>query len=202
MNTTALNFLSREQMIEKMTAYMESKFKDFGPCKEEYLNSVAILRRELGDEPVDQMLDALNRRCEADILFCGNLGYQANLANFRDPVARTFLDTDFEQYLRVNVLAGMPQRDTAEREIDAFYHTLSEEQKAAYEAISSYMVYLELDLTKLAHYLGFMFANEMLYFTEPGYHSNYILTSAYSRSMEKWYGVEIESVVKHVFAAA
>lgn len=201
MNTTVLTIFNRKQMIEKMTDFMEKHFKDFGPCKEEFHNSVQILRREVGDEPVDKMLDALNRRCEADVFFCCNLGYQANLQNFRNPIARTFLDADFDDYLRVDMLARMPQREAAEREISDFYHTLSEDQKSVYEAISSYMVYLELDLTKLAHYIGFMFANEMLYFTEPGYYSNYILTSAYNRFMEKWFGVEIESVVQQVFSA-
>lgn len=195
MKTTTLTILSKEQMVEKMTGFMEERLKDFKPCKEEFLNSVQILRKELGDEPVDKMLDALNRRCEADMLFCGSLGYQANLMNFRDPIARTFLDVDFEDYLRVDVLAQMPQRDAAEREIDEFYHSLSEDMKGVFEAISSYMVYLELDLTKLAHYNGFMFANVMLPFTEPGYRSNYILTSAYKRFIDKWFGVEIDATV-------
>lgn len=193
MNTNVLTILNREQMVDRMTDFMEKRFKDFKPCKEEFLSSVYALRCELGDEPVDKMLDALNRRCEADMLFCGSLGYQANLQNFRDPIARTFLDADFEDYLRVDILASMPQRDEAERELDEFYHSLNEEQKGTYEAISSYMVSLELDLTKLAHYSGYMFANEMLPFTEPGYTINSSLTFAYKRFMEEWFGVAIDA---------
>lgn len=151
-----------------------------------------MLRRELGDEKVDKFLNAINRRCEADLIFCGSLGYQANLQNFRDPIARTFMDVDCEEYLRVHVLEGMPQREQAEKEINAFYDSLTEEQKGAWDDISSYLVSLELDLTKLAHYAGFMFANEMLVYTEPGYSPNLVLSLRYRSFMSEWFGADFK----------
>lgn len=156
MNTQVLTILNAEEMLTKMVGVIEGISKDFPHIKEEYEQALLVLRRELGDEKIKSFLDAINRRCEADLLFCGSLGYQANLNNFRDPIARTFMDVDFEEYLRVEVLQRMPQRQEAEAEIDAFYHALNDEQKGVYDAISSYLVSLELDLTKLAHYAGFM----------------------------------------------
>lgn len=188
MNTQVLTILSAEEMLTKMVSVIEEVSKDFSHIKSEYEQALHILRRELGDEKIKPFLDAVTRRCEADLLFCGSLGYQANLNNFRDPIARTFIDVDFEEYLRVNVLQRMPQRQTAEAEIDAFYHSLSDEQKGVYDAISSYLVSLELDLTKLAHYAGFMFANDMLNYTEPGYVPNYVLTLRYQSIMSDWFG--------------
>ena len=180
MNTNVMTILDAKAMLKKMVSFMEEKgFHEFDTCREAYLDAVTKLRRKLGDEPVDKLLDAIDRRCEADMLFCGSLGYQANLNNFRDPVARTFLDVDFEVYLRVHVLEDMPQRDASEKEIEAFYQSLTDEQKEFYEPISSYLVSLELDLTKLAHYYGFIFANHMLYYTEPGYHQNFCLSLRY-----------------------
>lgn len=192
MNTQVLTILNAEEMLNKMTGVIGEISKDFAPCKEEFEQSIHILRREVGDEKVDKLLDAINRRCEADLLFCGSLGYQANLNNFRDPIARTFLDVDFEDYLRVEVLERMPQRSVAEHEIDTFYESLNEVQKGTYEAISSYLVYLELDLTKLAHYAGFMFANEMLTYTEPAYTPNLVLSLNYRSFMEKWFGARFK----------
>lgn len=197
MNTNVMTILDAKSMLEKMTAYMEEYFKDFKSCREEFLKAVEKLREQLGDESVDKMLAAIERRCEADMLFCGSLGYQANLANFRDPVARTFMDVDFEDYLRVEVLQDMPQRDAAERELNAFYDSLNDEQKEIHDAISSYLVSLELDLTKLAHYRGFMFANKMLYYTEPGYHSNFCLALKYQSFLEEWFDVQFDDI-KHV----
>ena len=192
MNTRVMNILNAREMVTVMTAYIESISKDFAPCKEEFEQSIHILRREVGDEKVDKLLDAIDRRCEADLIFCGSLGYQANLKNFQDPIARTFMDVDFDEYLRVEVLQNMPQRDRAENEIREFYQSLTEVQKGTYEAISSYLVYLELDLIKLAHYAGFMFANEMLYYTEPGYSANLVLSLRYRRFMEEWFGADFK----------
>lgn len=199
MKTNVMEILDAKAMLERMVAFIEEKqFSDFKPCRDEYLKAIDKLRTQVGEEAIDKLLDAIDRRCEADMLFCGSLGYQANLANFRDPVARTFLDVDFEDYLRVHVLEDMPQRDTAEREIDEFFHSLNDEQKEIYEAVSSYLVYLELDLTKLAHYYGFIFANKMLYYTEPGYHQNFCLSLRYQNFMEKWFSVPFDEVVKAV----
>ena len=199
MNTNVMTILDAKAMLEKMVAFIEKKqFNDFKPCRDEYLSAVERLRSQLGDEAIGKLLDAIDRRCEADMLFCGSLGYQANLANFRDPVARTFLDVDFEDYLRVHVLQNMPQRDAAEHEIDKFFDSLNAEQKEIYGAISSYLVYLELDLTKLAHYYGFIFANEMLYYTEPGYHHNFCLSLRYQNFMEEWFSVSFDEVLKSV----
>lgn len=192
MNTQVLTILNAEEMLAKMIGVIEGISKDFPHIKKEYQQAIHILRRELGDEKINSFLDAVNRRSEADLLFCGSLGYQANLNNFRDPVASTFMDVDFEDYLRVEVLQRMPQRQDAETEIDAFYHSLTEEQKGVYEAISSYLVSLELDLTKLAHYAGFMFANDMLRFTEPGYVPNYVLSLHYQSFMSDWFGTEFK----------
>lgn len=192
MNTQVLTILNAEEMLNKMIGVIADVDRDFSHIKEEYEQSVFILRRELGDEKIDAFLNAVNRRCEVDLIFCGSLGYQANLNNFRDPIARTFLDVDFEEYLRAHVLQVIPQRNAAEKEIDAFYQSLDEVQKGTYDAISSYLVSLELDLTKLAHYAGFMFANEMLEYTEPAYTPNLVLSLRYREFMDKWFGARFK----------
>ena len=191
MKTQEMIILNNEEMLQKMLGAIESVSKDFPRIKEEYEQSIFMLRCELGDEKVDKFLNAINRRCEADMLFCGSLGYHANLNNFRDPIARTFMDVDFEEYLRVEVLQRMPQRQAAENEIEAFYHSLNEMQKGVYDAVSDYLVSLELDLTKLAHYAGFMFANTMLEYTEPGFVPNAVLTLQYHDYLCNWFGYEI-----------
>lgn len=192
MNTRVMNIMCAKEMVKVMTEYIESFCKDFAPCKEEYEQSIHILRREVGNEKVDKLLEAIERRCEADLIFCGSLGYEANLKNFRDPVARTFMDVDFEDYLRVEVLQNMPQRARAESEIEEFRLSLTEDQRGFFEAVSSYLVFLELDLTKLAHYAGFMFANDMLYYTEPGYSANLVLSIQYKNFMEKWFSTKFK----------
>lgn len=192
MNTQVLTILNAEEMLNKMIDVVADVDQEFTHIKKEYEQSIFMLRREVGDEKVNKFLEAVNRRCEADLIFCGSLGYQANLQNYRDPVARTFLDVDFEEYLHVHVLQIMPQRCAAEKEIDDFYQSLDEVQQGIYDAVSTYLVSLELDLTKLAHYAGFMFANEMLVYTEPAYTPNLVLSLRYRDFMDKWFGARFK----------
>lgn len=74
MNTRVMNILSAKDMVRVMTAYIDTFSKDFAPCKEEFEHAIHMLRREVGDEKVDKLLDAIDRRCEADLIFCGSLG--------------------------------------------------------------------------------------------------------------------------------
>ena len=47
----------------------------------------------------------------------------------------------------------------------------------------------KIEITK---YAGFMFANDMLYFTEPGYTANLVLSLRYRDFMEKWFGADFK----------
>lgn len=77
MNTQVLTILNAEEMLTKMVGVIEGISKDFPHIKEEYEQALLVLRRELGDEKIKPFLDAINRRCEADLLFCGSLDKQA-----------------------------------------------------------------------------------------------------------------------------
>lgn len=192
MKTNVLTILDENKMLERMVDVLGNVCKDFPQMKKDYEEAIEVLRNDLGDEKVDELICSIGKRCKADMLFCGSLGFWANLSNFRDPVARTFMDVDFEEYLRVGVLQNMPHRSKAENEIDYFYNSLNESQKEIYETISTYLVSLELDLTKLAHYAGFMFANEMLEYIEPGYSPNMVLLLRYQNFMEDWFGAKFK----------
>ena len=188
MNTQVINDFKTNEMLNKMIMAIESFDEDFVHIKKDYEQAILLLRNELGDEKTDKLIDTINRRNEADMLFCYNLGYQANLNNFHNPVSRTFMDVDFEDYLRISVLQKMPQRCEAEKEINNFFTSLSNKQKNDFNAVSCYLGSLNVSLTKLAHYIGFMFANEMLYFTEPGYTHNLKLSIRYRNFMIDWFG--------------
>lgn len=188
MNKRVLTIMNAEKMLTTMIGVLEKVNKDFSHIRQEQEQAMQILRQELGNERLESFIDAVNRRCKADLLFCGSLGYQANLKNFRDPTAHTFMEEDFEEYLQMDTLQKLPKRQAAQAEIDAFYRSLNEIQKGVYDTVSSYLVCLELDLTKLAHYAGFLFANEVLEYTEPNYVPNLILTLRYQSFMKEWYG--------------
>lgn len=192
MNKQTYNILKTNEMLKKMIMAIENFSEDFVDIKKEYDQAILSLRNELGDEKIDKLLNAINHRNEADMLYCTSLGYRDNLNNFRNPIEHTFMDVNFDEYLRIKVLQKMPQRYTAETEIETFFNSLNDIQKNYFNAISYYLISLNLDLTKFAHYVGFMFANKMLYFTEPGYTHNSVLSIRYRSFMLDWFGEKFE----------
>lgn len=156
MNIQKLTVVKPDDLLGGMLQLAEEVGEDFASIREAYERAIKILNSELGEEKVESFLNAVDRRSKADIIFCGNLGYQANLKNFQDPVARTFMDEDFEEYLQWDVLEEMPERQAAEAEINDFCRLLGEKYENIYEDLMSYLITLELDFTKLSHYVGFL----------------------------------------------
>jgi len=191
MKPQIFKILNTDELLSWMLSVLERSNKEFPLLKQAYNQSITILCQELGEERIEKFLNAVNRRCIAEMLFCGNLGYQENLKNFRDPTAQTFMRVDFEEYLRLEILEKMPQRQAAEAEINAFYSSLSEKHKEVYETVDSYLLTLELDIPKLAHYMGFILANELLAYTEVGYMPNSFLTYRYQNFMDQWFGEKV-----------
>lgn len=72
MNTQVLTILNADEMLNKMLCVIAEVDEEFPHIKKEYEQSIFMLRREVGDEKVDMLLEAINRRCEADLIFCGS----------------------------------------------------------------------------------------------------------------------------------
>lgn len=145
------------------------------------------LRKDLGSAVMEEM-NAITRQCTSDLLFAGMLGLKANFDNFIDPVARNFLDVDFEVYLREETAHSMPEYVQAQQARDRFYARLSPAQRETYEAVISYTSHLETVGPKLAHYYGYMLGNELLPRVVPGYHSNMALTIKYTSMLRDYWG--------------
>ena len=62
----------------------------------------------------------------------------------------------------------------------------------------SYLITLELDFTKLSHYVGFLYGNEMLSYTERGYVPNEELTHRYQRFIAEWFGTDRDITINGI----
>lgn len=176
------------KILEEITGILETTSKDFSYSKGEYTKAMDLLRLNLGDEKIDNLIDSITRRSLIDLFFCGSLGYEANLNNFRDPIARTFMDVDSDTYLRLNILKAIPERNAAETEIQSFRQTLQDRYEDMFSPVAFYLLTLEQDLIKFAHYIGFMLGNKLLKYAEPGYVPNLTLSLRYRNFMENYFG--------------
>ena len=179
--------LTGRHPVQSLIQEMAEQFEDFAADRQRYLDAMEVLRKELGDAVTD-VADAIEVQCVSNMLFSGWLGFQANLEHFIDPVARNFLEVDFEVYLREEMAHALPQYECAHKTIDQFDATLTPAQKCVYEAVSTYISHLETIVPKLAHYYGFMLGNELLGWLVPGYHKDLALTLQYTDMLNRYFG--------------
>lgn len=189
-----LESLSSENMVRTLTVFMEKNCEDFPECKKNYIECIETLRAELGtelDPTVDDLTAAIEKQIASDLIYSAYLGFQANLDYFRNPVANNFLNVDMETYLRETTAHHLPAYSSAQRVVDGFYKQLTDEQKEGTIAIDEYVSYLETVGPKLAHYYGFIFANEFLMSIEPAYSPDIPLTYAYHRMLQDYLQIKL-----------
>lgn len=188
---TILNQLTGSHIVEALVKVMVEKFEDFSADRQQYIAAMDMLRKELGDAATDEM-NAIERQSASDLLFSGLLGLKANLDNFIDPVARSFLDVDPEVYLREETAHRLPEYERAQEVRNRFYASLSPLQQRTYENVITYTSHLETVGPKLAHYYGYLLGNELLPRVVPGYHSDMVQTSQYTAMLTKYFGKSID----------
>lgn len=189
-----LENLSNENMTKTLISFMEENCEDFPECKRNFIACIETLKSELGtelDPTVDDLTAAIEKQIASDLIYSAYLGFKANLDYFRNPVANNFLNVDTETYLRETTAHRFPAYDSAQRVIYCFYKQLTDEQKERTVAIDEYMSYLETVGPKLAHYYGFIFANEFLTRVEPAYSPDIPLTYAYRRMLQDYLQIKL-----------
>ena len=184
---TIFENLTEHHIVETFVQWMAKEDGDFAADYQRYIDAMNALRKELGDTVTDD-INAIEQQCASYLLFSGFLGLKANLDNFIDPVAKSFLDVDFEVYLREETAHRLPEYARAQKIRDHFYSQLSSAQKATYADVITYTSHLETVGPKFAHYFGYMLGNELLPRVVPGYHIDSVLTMRYTAMLENYFG--------------
>lgn len=188
---TVLDQLAGKGIVNALLITLAENFEDFAQEKKQYEDAMKLLESELADSEIPSVrdvADAIERQTASNLLFSGILGLKANLDNFIDPVARNFLDTGYEIFLREQTASQLPEYRSAQQVRDRFYASLPPKQRGTYEAVASYVNYLETVGPKLAHYYGYLLGNEFLYRIVPGYHRDGIQTARYSIMLQEYFG--------------
>ena len=184
---TIWEHLTGHSIAQAFIQWLKEESEEFSADHQRYIAAMKALREELGDTVTDE-INAIEQQCASDLLFSGFLGLKANLDHFMDPVARNFLDVDFEVYLREEVAHRLPEYEQAQKKREQFYSQLTSAQREIYEDVSTYTCHLETVGPKLAHYFGYLLGNELFPRIIPGYYVDSVLTFRYNAVLEKYMG--------------
>lgn len=190
-----LEKLTDENLVKELLSFMEEHCSDFPECRKNYEACMTAFKMELGTEvevTTDELAKAIEKQIASELTYFAYLGFRANLDYFKNPVANNFLNVDPETYLRETTARHLPAHSAAQSMQDAFYKQLTAEQRERSIAIVEYVSYLETVGPKLAHYYGFLFANEFLTRVEPAYLPSRVFTHAYRRRMEDYMQIKLK----------
>lgn len=184
---TIREHLTSHSIAQAFIQWLKEESEEFAADHKRYIDAMKTLGEELREAVTDE-INAIEQQCASDLIFSGFLGIKANLDNFIDPVARNFLDVDFEVYLREEVAHRLPEYAQAQKSRERFYSRLTTAQREIYEDVSTYTSHLETLGPKLAHYFGYLLGNELLPRVVPGYCADSVLTLRYNAVLGKYMG--------------
>lgn len=188
-------FMTDDEMMELLSKDMNVYFEDYEEIKTVYQESVKELKSILGNENyemVEKLIAAYKSQVASDMVFSYSCGFKQNLAHFKDPVARTFLEVDPTCYTHEEVMLRLPKHCEADKVISEVHEALKElDYDTYFLPFLDYFNSYKTIAYKYAHYIGYLDANKLLPLTEPGYVADYVLTSMYHRRIKELIGINM-----------
>lgn len=166
--------------------------------EQQYLRAVDALKEAVGNSvspTASEYIAAREQEICAELIYVAWLGFQQNLECFQNPINTMFLKMDYEDFHRERRMHTLPEVQKALKTINAFYEvlrTLPEEKRNLTEGITDYMSYLETTGYKLAHYFGFILADQFLYHVVPGYVSDPVTKMQYRWDLQRYLQLDLK----------
>lgn len=162
-----------------------------------FLSGVQAFRDSLSPEKqdiLDKLLVLEEKRMSANFLFLIWRGINQNLRCFQNHTEKGFLNQDYEDIHDESVMEGMPANKEYWRLCSDFHHSITNEQHELSFPITSYYSYLATSAYKIAHYIGFSLADNLLYYLVPGYTPDPSITIAYRTDIATYLNVDMVSL--------
>lgn len=187
-----------EVVLQNVSETLRKIDPEFAKEECKYFQTVDALEAAIGDSlspSVSEYIAAEERKICAELVYVAWLGFQQNLACFQNPVNTMFLKMDYEDFHREQSMHTLPEVRKALQTINAFYEALrelSEEQRNLTEGITEHMSYMQTVGYKLAHYFGFILADQFLYHVIPGYSNVSVTRMLYGRDLRDYLQLDIK----------
>lgn len=173
-------------VCKQMLAVLKSIDASCSQEERRYLAACTRMKSELSqlNSPcVEEYLAALEQKYASDILYAVWQGFGLNRAIFQNPVNALMLNADYEELVQERRMACLPAASRAMEVIEGFISSVPKEKLELLDAVSDFYSYLQTYGYKIAHYLGFRFADAFLPCVIPGYHPDSVHTDQYTISL-------------------
>lgn len=192
----------------KMTENLLAQLTDTDAILDAVYETIAALDHNYGEEMAiyheglqaltqaipntEEYILALRQELASDLRYALWLGFQWNFDCFRNPMNKLLLDADFEELCQESRMHTLPDAQSALQRVQAFVHTLPEDQRELLDPISDHFAYLKTWGYKLAFYEGFCLASKLLPYLIPAYVPDTMLSMCLEQKL--WESLGIEAV--------
>ena len=178
-------------VIEALKEVMRKDYPEFAASIPKHEAAITALRHALPADAkpsVDDYIAAHEQDVISRVVSAGYLGFRVNLEHFHHPVQIDFVRLDTIDYLKDHIIGHFPQNYEAYDVMHKFREAWQEQYDELIELVDDYYVFMELTGPKLAHYAGYVIANHLLPWVEPGYRPDYSQTMRFAEETKKYNG--------------
>lgn len=183
--------MTGSQILDAMVELFRQHDAEF-PVAEQLRNTaVEKLRDALPTDfqpSLNEYIAAHERDVLTRIVCAGYHGFQINLANFHAPYGVDFTRMESFDIAKEYLIRDLPANEGSYRTIESFYMALPEDLHECHQHISEYYAFFECAGPKLAHYAGYIIANHLLPWIQPGYKMDPVQTIRYECDMKQYCG--------------
>lgn len=190
-------FLSEESMFRYVQDAIRLVDPQYPEEEQQYLAACDILRKETEKAALhsaEAYIRAKEQVFSSNVLYAAWQGFLLNLRIFQNPVNALMLREDFEDLHQERRMHTLPAAEEAQRIINSFRQRIPEGQRNLTAAVDDYFAYLQTVGYKLAHYIGFLFGNRFLPKVIPGYVTDEVCTSRYTRVLRDFLQMDVDDI--------
>ena len=186
-----------KSVMSKVKEILREVDSDYEKEEQAFLAACATFEAGLGDSvsfTAQDYLDALEESFASDIVFVVGRGFKLNLDIYRNPVNALAFKLDYEDLHQERMMPLVPAAKKANK---ASYDYL-EELRALHRDkldllhdVDSFYTYLQTVGYKVAHYYGYLLADQLLPHLIPGYYADSVYVSTYGLILNKDIGVNV-----------
>ena len=184
-------------VMSKVKEILREVDPDYEKEEQAFIAACATFEASLGDSvsfTAQDYLDALEKSFASDIVFVVGRGFKLNLDIYHNPVNALAFKLDYEDLHQERMMPLVPAAKKANM---ASYDYL-EELRATHrdkldllDGINSFYSYLQTIGYKVAHYYGFVLADQLLPHLVPGYYADSAYVSTYGLILNRDIGVNV-----------
>lgn len=139
-------------------------------------------------------LEALEEEFASDIVFVIGRGFKLNLDIHNNPVNALAFKLDYEDLHEERKMHLLPAAKKANKTTYAFLEELRASHRDKLDlldGVNSYYNYLKTTGYKVAHYYGFLLADQLLPHLIPGYYADSVYVSTYGLILHNDIGINV-----------